>query len=1341
VTQTSRIINVEIKMVAAIILWCFLACSFMGMNTIADNGKPDLTLLPDSIVITPEDIYEYDQVKINVTIKNTGGSAAENIGVALYINSRNNHVDEHIISSLETNEESTVILYWIAQPVGNHTFFIFLDFNEQIDETNEDNNIGSGTFDVQQPVYPPFPPEPINASWWNPAFHYRVPLTVTMLGQWEGYVYEDKTVTTAIDFTELMNTIATYQPSGGFSKRTFLPDSVRVINYERINDSWEPQKSLGREIIFSDDYDAADKANVTLIWVMDGDTLPHEARHYYMYWDTVENEEKSGAFDAIATGIKNSEFEDDSLTVWRNESKPVLPVSGATDVIGWDLGYVDDPVDGNDQCYRIHREGFLWQQEEYYARLYQSFTVPDGGDASSYFLNADIYFDADFDAIEWEIALDGNIIDQGGNTDGWEHLRKDVTTHLEGKTSFKPTVSFKVTATENTWATTTHEVSAYIDSCWIEITPNPSATTIVNGSHGWWGNIGSIASTYAAGVDGMNTIEIINSSAIAHPREVIATLYSPSGQFVTSSLPIPDAGFEGGDVYTQLFISNEQTASASFSGSSTVHSGSKAVELRLSDYSGNYQFMDEPVQPEDTVGLYQTIAQSVHISRLPILYFWYKIDQYATLSELNYTVLIEGGHNKFLSISMGALTKDDDWHKYQIPAATLNKWKASAGTVVGLEIRLIANVQSGENTVYIDDLGYAFMPAQNGANRKNWYLEDFYTFQSDAQTGTWRLDVSMADGSDYIVVQSKSIQVQSAADLDVVDISAPDSIKEGKETTITVTIKNVGAKSVPLSTPVNVSLTIYQGQTSSNATKMVKALDGIAADATRSVTFTWWSSYGNPAEAGEWKTEVRVDSEKQIPDSDRNNNWNIFLATVIPLPDLQIYMSDIDFDVRHPFANTTVNISVIVHNLGYNDTLAEINFYIKEVDSRTYTLITGGTVIEIISKRSSTTITLPWQPSRNGTFSIKVGASCEDESTLANNAAIKDIRVGGPFDQNPPEIRIMQIVPSVQFLGGYVNISAVITDNQTTINNAILTVSRSENTVFEKYMRRLGETDIYYYTVTFNEVGYYTCRIDAFDTAGDPNGMEWQHTYSSDILFFRVIYEGVETSPPTIRAVVATPQKQVIFGMVNISALINDSSGLRTVTLHVLHDGDEQTYNMSLRGTTDIYYFSQSYDETGTYEYYIEAVDASANRNKYDTSQLYRFFTIPDDYDGDDVPDTVEIEVGADPKDRDTTINVSVGTEVGYLLMKEDTSTYVYWSKAANEFRSIEERSIDEHKAILFDADGDGSFDHYYDTVIGTVMPFEEISEAGLQESVWVIPAVVLFGVICALFIAIRKRS
>jgi hypothetical protein len=304
-----------------------------------------------------------------------------------------------------------------------------------------------------------------------------------------------------------------------------------------------------------------------------------------------------------------------------------------------------------------------------------------------------------------------------------------------------------------------------------------------------------------------------------------------------------------------------------------------------------------------------------------------------------------------------------------------------------------------------------------------------------------------------------------------------------------------------------------------------------------------------------------------------------------------------------------------------------------------------------------------------------------------------------------------------------------------------VTVSKDGAEYLEEYMWRLGDTDVFYYSQSFNEVGYYACQINAFDTAGNSEGTEWENLGYSDVISFRIVYDGVETTPPSIRAIAASPQKQVIYGTVNISALINDSSGLTTVTLHMIYNNGEQAYAMSQRGITDIYYFTQAYDETGTYEYYIEAVDASANSNKYNTTQLYRYFIIPIDYDGDGVPDSVEIEAGTDPKDSDTTINVSIGNQIGYLLWKEDDSSYVYWSKNANELRSIEEKFIDNHKVILFDVGGDGTYDYHYNTVTGTIVPYQKISEAGLDDSVWIIPAIVLFGVICGLFIAIKRKS
>jgi len=171
-----------------------------------------------------------------------------------------------------------------------------VDFEELIVETNEDNNLASIKVNVKEPVHPPFPPAPERAEWWNPDWHYRVPVSVAMMGQREGYVYDNKMVYCTINFTELMDEVASLQPSGGFSDRIFYPDSVRVVEYESTNDTWYPVESVGREIKFNEDYDASENANVTLSWVMEGSLLPHEMKYYYIYWDTLENGKKSGEY-------------------------------------------------------------------------------------------------------------------------------------------------------------------------------------------------------------------------------------------------------------------------------------------------------------------------------------------------------------------------------------------------------------------------------------------------------------------------------------------------------------------------------------------------------------------------------------------------------------------------------------------------------------------------------------------------------------------------------------------------------------------------------------------------------------------------------------------------------------------------------------------------------------------------------------------------------------------------------------------------------------------------------------------------------------------------------------
>ena len=1326
-TQTSLIANLRVRTISFVVMFSLISGVAAGMFAHAYNPGSDVAVLTDSISTFPSDIYENDQVKINVTVENLGDTNLENIGVALYVNTRDNPADEIHISSLSPGEEKEITLYWIAKNAGNYTLFIFADFEELIVETNEDNNLGSIKVDVKEPVRPPFPPAPERAEWWNPDWHYRVPMSVTMMGQREGYVYENKVVYCNINFTELMDEIASYQPSGGFSERTFYPDSVRVVEYDSSNDTWYPVESIGREIKFSDDYDASDSANVTLSWVMEGSVLPHEMKYYYIYWDTVENGEKSGEYGKIYSGIKNSEFEDTNSSQWKNNSEPTIPLN--TNMGGWSMGYDKDPSD-NDHCYKIYRKGLIWQKD-WYAKVYQNFKVPDNGNAGSYMLNADVYFSSDIDNVKWELVLDGTTIDSGTSTGGWKTINKNVTLNLRGKSM--STIYLRVYVTESSADTSFHEVYAYLDSCWITASPSPNVTVMENKSHGWWGDVIPLNQEYVAGVGGMNTIRTINVTTIANPRGVTAIIYSPDGKFVKSSLPLPDASFEGGNSYTHIYYSNIQTASASFS--TSAHSGKKAVELKLSDYSGKWKFEDQPVSKDDTAALRQEVIQSIHVSHLPSLWFWYNVQKYSSASYLNYTLLTEGGKNKYYTIGMSSLISDGAWHKYEIPANVLNKWRAGAGMVTGIEIRLVANEESGENTVYIDDIGYSFMP--DGSDRTKWQIDDFYTFQNGTKAGEWRLDVSISDGSNYMVERSISIDVKPAANLDVTKISAPENVKEGEDTQITVSIINHGPKDVDEDTPINVSLVLHQGN--GDSIRMVKGITGLKEGETKKVIFTWHASYGEPSYNGEWTAVARVNEKGEIPEWKKTDNWNTVFISVIPLPDLSVGMNDIGFDPSHPVLNNSVNITADVKNIGYNDTTAEINFYVKEKGEKKYTLIHNGSIEKIIGKRSSESIYAVWNPESNGTYSIKIEVKCSEESNLHNNIAIKDIKVGGDVDSSPPYIYNMRVTPSLQFLGENINISAIIIDNDTTIDSAIAVVTDKNGERKEYDMHRIGDTDIYYCNETFSNVDYYTCFIEAFDTAGGE--AEWQNMGKSSNMTFRIVYSGIETTPPTIRAVTASPQKQVIYGAVNISALIDDSSGIKKAILHVIYNGSETAYDMKQREGSKIFYHVESYDNVGNYEYYIEAVDSSANSNENDTSDIFRYFVIPKDYDLDGVPDKVEVEAGADPTDESQTINVTIGTEMGYLLVKEKEGTYVYWDREDNELRDTSEEQLGNENVILFDTDGDGSYDHYYGLDSNEIGIYTVKEEAGIGDIIWVAPALVLFALVCILFVAIRKKD
>ena len=1272
---------------------------------ITAQSLPDIYI--KNVQIFPEKIYEGDQVRVTFIVGNAG-SKAENIEIALFVDNRTKAVDEVKIDALESNEEKEITLYWFAEE-GEHTLFIFADYNGKIEEENEDNNFVSIDIYVEKPTYPPFPPLPYNATWWDSRWHYRVPISVSMIGEREGYTFANKMVYCNINFSYLMDKIS-YNQAGSFAKRTFYPNSVRVIEYMLSNNTWIPFRNVGREIIFSHDYDAKENANITLIWVMEDSIAPHERRYYYIYWDTVENGYKKGEFGKIGFGIKNGEFEE-KTNHWKNVTEGPIK---------WNMGYAEDPIE-HDQCYKIYARGlygggYVWLPS--YAKIYQNFKVPDEGQ-TYYMLHAKVYVYSSIDGVEWSLLLDGQSIQGGYSTGGWIEINKNITNYLKGKNFV--TLSFKLEVTQSVVTTESHEVYAYLDSFWIE-TPNVFVDLFKNESHGWWAEVKGV-DNYIAGVEGKNAIERIEVESSAFPKEVVANLYSPKSKLVKVSMPFPDPSFE--EDYTHLLYSDEQTTVAKLQ-TSVVHSGEKAVELRLNNYEGKWEFEKEKVKENDMAGFRQNITYGISVSNLPPLYFWYCIEKFSQYSYLNYTLLTVGTKPKFHTIYLADLVTDGEWHKYEIPEHIIDSWKKSGGKVVGIEMRLVANAEGAENTIYIDDLGYSFMP-EDATNRRKWYINDFYEFTSGTEIGKWRLDIILSDGSDYRVEKSFIINVDAAANLDIFKVDVPD-LKEGETGKFIVYVKNHGPRDVSPEEPVNVTLAIYQE--GGDYIKMRKSFAGLEAGETKQIEFEWQATYGKEEYNGEWNVLARVNEKGRIPEWEMKDNWFATYVKVLPMPDLKIDMEDVTFLPSNPAENETINISIIVHNLGFANATAKIRIYEKRIDEDDFVLLTNESIEKFIERKGWEKLLIKWK-AQKGIYNIKVEIDCENDKNLKNNMVIKDIRIGKVDDYEPPVIKNIRF-PSQQAMGKYVNISATIFDNDTTIDKAVVVVfNDSEELSYN--MKRIGCTDIFYANITFNFIGYYEFIIKAFDTA------TWQNMRESEKETFRIVYEDIETEPPTIKAVSIQPPsaRQVVNEEVNISAYIDDESGLSQVILFIIYDDEEIEHEMKKKDK--IYYYADTY-KPGVYYYYIKAVDASANLNYNVTAKFS--FEIPEDYDLDDVPDLIEISLGANPKNRSQTINVSIGKEMGYLLWIEKENRYIYWDRDENKSRNIKKMDIDGDgkNELLFDVDGDGIYDYYYSLTLKEVRKYGEKVEKKAKETIWIIPPFILFVLMCLGFLFIKKK-
>lgn len=1287
--------------------------------------------LPDLIIKkiehSPHYPFKNEIVTIITSISNQGDADAYGIEIALYSDNRSTiPLDIITVPFLGENQNETIIFYWTPTIAGDFTLFVWLDYQNKIEETSEENNWESREIHVEIEEIASFPPQEIdNAEWWDPQWHYRIPISVDMPG-YEQDIYTDKMLKQSYDFTTLLQTI------GASEDATFDANSTRIIEYRKNNGDWIPIKEAPREILFHPNYNPKTNANLTLIWIANGTNNPQSTRYYYLYWDSLENGDKNGRYCEIQQGIKDGDFETKNCSVWSNSTNGLL----------WEIGYVTDEHNTGSHSLCISRETILWK-EGHYANVTQEFTVPEKGTAYEYWLHTAVKYDiADLQGkIEGSIALNERVIWRSTqSTSGWRDILVNVTSVLQGEQH--ATIELRTRVTEG--HINLSSIAMYWDTCYIETKPLATPQTYV--PEGWWANM-SVDEEYIGGVHGYNRVKSINISSVAHPWTVSLYLSNPQGEDVKTSFPLPDPGFENQEEYTLLYQS-EQTANAQFD--SVAYQGNVSVSLNLQEYQGEWWWDNQEVRINDHAAFRQSLGNGIPLSQLPDLWFWYSVQDYDPNTYLRYTLMRTGGKHQYFQIEMSDLIKDGAWHRYDIPSDTVEGWKELTGLAIGLEIRLVAKVNGiQETSIHLDKLGCSVSPGiENGdAKRTQWTIDDFYSFRHDIPMGEWMLTAILDDASGYSHTLTTTLNITPAANLEIIKIVPSQGKIEGEQVNISVMMRNHGPANV---SSAEVSLTIYQETEKPESTKLVKTVGMLNASEDKEIIFTWPGKYGNPVYAGLWTVLALIDPQNKVIEWNETNNWESTTVKVTAAPDLQIKMDDVNFVPSHPQKNESVEISITVHNNGYenalqNQTTIQVSYQynITGEDNWTDDHILFSTNFSVLSKKDKNLETI-WVPPHLGTATFKIQVNCSNEPNRKNNQIFKTVKIGGMEDTTPPHIGIITIQPSVTVDDeGYINLTTDITDSATSIDYVAIEIHDENDTiVLEEIMDRSGYTNTYYYNTTITKIGYYTYVIKAYDTSLFNN----QASKEGEI---RVVKKNVETNPPEIFQIQASPQRQITRGYVQVSAVVTDDTDVSNVRMYIRAPGENQYIQHPMEKENSRYYYNASYTVYGEYQYYIWAMDTTVNKNIGTSSGIPgQTFIISEDYDADGVPDIIEIYLGSDPKNADDAIRVGVTInekfEDGYLISVQDK--FIYWDKDENITRETKQEDVngDGVNETLINVDGINGYDFFYNHVTQEIGPYA--GESKDDEKDWtmylvLIPLVFLLGIICFLYISFPKKE
>ena len=509
---------------------------------------------------------------------------------------------------------------------------------------------------------------------------------------------------------------------------------------------------------------------------------------------------------------------------------------------------------------------------------------------------------------------------------------------------------------------------------------------------------------------------------------------------------------------------------------------------------------------------------------------------------------------------------------------------------------------------------------KNNSNHTVW-TNDSYTFNS---TGKWILIFSSIDDAGYEPFEIEFEFFVGNPDLRVIDMEISTDFTESgmiyKDNTINVTaeVKSFEA------TIDNVNITFKIINLSNNDVIFLDFLNlKLIKDELKTVYFEWVAD-----EAGKFNLIVEIDPLDVIEESKENNNKKNINITIYDWPDLKV--KEILFTSEIIMEFEEVKFDVSIENIGKgNATDYKAKLFIKRIPKSgvrqmEFTDAVYSRPFSLDANRERT-ITLYWNSSKSGRWLVGVAITYGENQrdlNFVNNFKVsdKDLIIRS-YEKNPPVISELNIEPSGQQQGGPISIFANIIDD-TGLESVSINITTPLNFSYKDFMvREMG--DVFKYT--FYEtllVGEYDIKITATDLSIYSNK-------ANVIDEFRIFED--ETFP-VISYYEVAPELQLVSEEVSFSCVAKDNIEINNVIIIItLPDGEsiEELMTYSFSGK---YVYSEEYEITGEYMYYIQVEDFAGNM--VETSiETFWITTDFDDIDNDGMPNDWEKKYGLDPED------------------------------------------------------------------------------------------------------------